>query len=68
MTKFISYLCHISIGFQSPDASKGVSKAVEADVFADADDITRLPEVPAVLPYSGVLIRMTEDSVPNLIQ
>ena len=42
-------------------------QAVEADVFADADDITRFPEVPAVLSYSGVLIRMTEDSVPNLI-
>ena len=41
---------------------------MEADVFAEADDIARLPEVPAVLPYSEVLTRMTEDSVPNLIQ
>ena len=41
---------------------------MEADVFADADDITRLPEVPAILSYSGVLTWMTEDSVPNLIQ
>jgi len=41
---------------------------MEADLLTDADDITRFPEVPAVLPYSGVLIWMTEDSVPNLIQ
>ena len=37
---------------------------MEADVFTDADDITRLPEVPAVLSYSEVLIWMIEDSVP----
>ena len=27
---------------------------MEADVFADADDITRFPEVPAVLSYSSI--------------
>ena len=41
---------------------------MEADVLTDADDITRLPEVPAVFPYGGVLTWMTEDFVPNLIQ